>query len=64
MPSHLARHAFSYGTLHETAEAWQHVDGRVHLPVVELAVNVDLQTETSPEAVAVAVARGGKGGGS
>ena len=38
----LAGHALSDGRLHETAERGQHVDGRVDLPVVQLAVHVDL----------------------
>lgn len=42
---HLACHAFTNGTLHESAEAGQHVDWWVHLLVVQLAVNVNLQMQ-------------------
>mmetsp|Transcript_45814 Transcript_45814/g.114867 ORF Transcript_45814/g.114867 Transcript_45814/m.114867 type:complete len:213 (-) Transcript_45814:915-1553(-) len=38
----LARHALPDGALHEARERGEHVDGRVDLPVVELAVDVDL----------------------
>lgn len=41
--THLARHALPNSTLHETAEAGQYVDRRIHLTVVQLPVNVDLQ---------------------
>lgn len=46
LQSHLASHALSDGALHEAAEAGQHVDGWIHLPVVQLAINVDLQAKT------------------
>mmetsp|Transcript_49833 Transcript_49833/g.112073 ORF Transcript_49833/g.112073 Transcript_49833/m.112073 type:complete len:211 (-) Transcript_49833:874-1506(-) len=37
-----ARHALTDGGLHQTRERWQHVDWRVHLPVVQLPVDVNL----------------------
>lgn len=40
--AHLASHAFSNGALHQTTQTRQHIDRWVHLPVVQLAVNVNL----------------------
>lgn len=40
---HLSSHAFTDSTLHQSTETRQHIDGRIHLPVVKLTVNVYLQ---------------------
>lgn len=48
-PPHLARHALPNGALHQAAEGRQHIDGRVHLPVVQLPINVDLCRPTGKQ---------------
>ena len=44
----LARHALSDGRLHKARQRRKHVDGRVHLPVVQLAVDVHLALRDVP----------------